>query len=162
VPGPGVGLRVVLGPGQERFDDALLGPQSQTPDAQCGDLLIRDRLGQWTYQFAVTVDDYRQGVDLVIRGEDLLDSTGRQIRLAQLLGRATPPVFLHHPLVRKPGGDKLSKASGDTGLRDLRAAGAAPQELLGEAAFRAGLLDERRPVAVGELAELVARPAGGS
>ena len=157
-PGPGVGTRVVLGPGEERFDDALLGPQSQTPDEQCGDLLIRDRLGQWTYQFAVTVDDYRQGVDLVVRGEDLLDSTGRQIRLARLLGRATPPVFLHHPLIRKPSGEKLSKASGDTGLRDLRAGGATPQALLGEAAFRAGLLEQPREVAVDELAALIASP----
>ena len=159
-PGPGVGIRVVLGPGEERFDDALLGPQSQTPKEQCGDLLIRDRLGQWTYQFAVTVDDYRQEVDLVIRGEDLLDSTGRQIRLARLLGRAAPPVFLHHPLIRRPSGEKLSKASGDTGLRDLRAAGATPQALLGEAAFRAGLLERVRDVRVDELPALITSPTG--
>ena len=50
-------------------------------------------------------------------------STGRQIRLGRLLGRPAPPVFLHHPLIRKPGGEKLSKSSGDTGIRELRAAG---------------------------------------
>ena len=72
----------------ERFEDLRLGPQEQRPSEQCGDVLVRDRDGNWTYQFAVVVDDWLQGVNLVIRGEDLLDSTGRQIQLARLLGRA--------------------------------------------------------------------------
>ena len=94
-----VGWRVRVDDGTETFADLELGQQSQNPAEQCGDLLIRDRLGNWTYQFAVTVDDWRQDIDLVIRGVDLLASTGRQIRLARLLGRATPPSFLHHPLI---------------------------------------------------------------
>lgn len=125
-PAPGRGVRVAIGPGVERFDDARLGPQEQDPSAGCGDLLLRDRDGFWTYQFAVTVDDCRQAIDLVIRGEDLLPSTGRQIRLARMLGRERPPVFLHHPLVRKPTGEKLSKSNGDTAVRELRAAGLSP------------------------------------
>ena len=152
VPGPGRGLRVVIERGEERFEDALLGEQHQEPAAQCGDLLLRDRMGQWTYQFAVTVDDRRHGVDLVVRGADLLASTGRQIRLARLLGRLEPPVFLHHPLLLKSSGEKLSKASQDTALRDLRATGLSPGEVLGEAAFRAGLLPRARPVGPGALA----------
>ena len=88
-----------------------------------GDLIVRDRAGNWTYGFAVVVDDQRQGVDLVIRGEDLLPDTARQVRLGRLLGREVPPRFLHHPLVRKSSGAKLSKSDGDTGIRDLRAAG---------------------------------------
>ena len=59
-------------PGVDRFDDLRLGRQVQEPAEQCGDLLVRDRLGHWTYQFAVVVDDMEQGVDVVIRGEDLL------------------------------------------------------------------------------------------
>ena len=86
-------------------------------------MLIRDRLGNWTYQFAVTVDDWRQGVDLVIRGIDLLQSTGRQIQLARLLGRDVPPIYMHHPLIMKSADQKLSKSDGDTGIRALRAAG---------------------------------------
>ena len=82
-PGPGIGARLMIEAEVERFVDARLGPQAQDPAAQCGDLLLRDRLGQWTYQFAVTVDDRRHGVDLVVRGVDLLPSTGRQIRLAR-------------------------------------------------------------------------------
>jgi glutamyl-tRNA synthetase/glutamyl-Q tRNA(Asp) synthetase len=154
--GPGRGLRLRLDPGVESFDDARLGPQRQDPSAQCGDLLLRDRLGQWTYQLAVVVDDLRQEVDLVIRGEDLLPSTGRQIRLGRLLGRPAPPVFLHHPLIRKPTGDKLSKSSGDTAIRELRSAGHGPDELLGRAAQLTGLQAGPWPIEASELAKLFA------
>ena len=85
----GLGLRVRLEPTVERFDDWRHGPQEQRPFEQCGDLLVRDREGNWTYQFAAAVDDWQQGVTLVIRGDDLLESTGRQIQLARLLGRPT-------------------------------------------------------------------------
>jgi glutamyl-tRNA synthetase/glutamyl-Q tRNA(Asp) synthetase len=112
-----------MDPGVERFVDGMLGPQHQDPSAQCGDVLIRDRLGNWTYQFVAAVDDYRQEIDLVIRGVDLLASTGRQIRLARLLGRQTPAEFRHHPLIMKSADQKLSKSDGDTGVRDLRARG---------------------------------------
>ena len=56
---------------------------------QCGDLLLRDRDGNWTYQFAVTVDDMLQEITHVIRGEDLRRSTGRQLRLRRMLGAPT-------------------------------------------------------------------------
>jgi glutamyl-Q tRNA(Asp) synthetase len=150
----GRGLRLRVDPGVERFEDARIGPCEQVPAVQCGDLLLQDRVGQWTYQFAVVVDDLRHGVDLVVRGEDLLESTGRQLLLARQLGRAAPPVFLHHPLIRKPGGEKLSKSSGDTGIRELRAAGMAPSEVLGRAAFLTGLRAIDVPLAPAELANL--------
>jgi glutamyl-Q tRNA(Asp) synthetase len=137
------GLRAVMEPGPETFADARLGIVTQVPSEQCGDLLLRDRTGNWTYQFAVVVDDRRHEIDLVVRGEDLLPSTGRQIRLSRLLGRERPPVFLHHPLIRKEDGAKLSKSSGDTGIRELRRAGASPEMVLGRAAWLTGLLDER-------------------
>ena len=114
------GWRVRMDDRLEHFDDGLLGPQTQRPGEQCGDVLIRDRRGNWTYQFAVTVDDLSQDVDLVIRGIDLLQSTGRQIQLARLLGRRVPPVYLHHPLIMKSPDQKLSKSDGDTGIRALR------------------------------------------
>ncbi len=138
----------------EHFDDLRLGRMSQDPDHQCGDLLARDRSGNWTYQFAVVVDDIEQGIDLVIRGEDLLASTGRQIRLARMLGRRSPPRFLHHPLLRQPDGRKLSKSAGDTGLRELRAAGRTRDEVLGLAGQLSGLCDAPRPIAPDSLADL--------
>ena len=144
----------------EDFTDGLLGPQSQRPECQCGDLLIRDRLGQWTYQFAVTVDDIRHGVDFVVRGEDLLDSTGRQLRLARALGSAGPALFFHHPLAKDRSGGKLSKKQRSPAIRDLRGAGSAPEAVLGEAARLAGLQARARRVAAGEAAELVASRHG--
>jgi glutamyl-Q tRNA(Asp) synthetase len=130
----GYGWRVRLDDITERFDDGLLGPQSQRPAAQCGDLLIRDRLRNWTYQFSAAVDDLWQGVDLVIRGIDLLESTGRQIQLARLLGRDIPATFMHHPLIMKTRQQKLSKSDGDTGVRALAAAGWSRHRILAEAA----------------------------
>ena len=126
-------IRVRLQQSEESFDDLLLGTQRQTPSAQCGDLLVRDRHGNWTYQFAVTVDDYAHGVNLVIRGLDLLQSTGRQIQLARMLGRTEPPRFMHHPLVMSTPDQKLSKSDGATGIRDLRASGMEPHEVIGAA-----------------------------
>jgi glutamyl-Q tRNA(Asp) synthetase len=120
---PGRGLRVRLPRSEEHFDDLRLGPQTQVPSEQCGDLLVRDRNGFWTYQFAATVDDMEQGLTVVIRGMDLLQSTGRQIQLARMLGRKTPPQFLHHALVMKSPDQKLSKSDRDTGIREMRAAG---------------------------------------
>jgi len=152
----GVGVRIRVDQGVECFVDARLGPQVQDPSAQCGDLLVRDRQGQWTYQFAVVVDDLRQGVDLVVRGEDLLESTGRQIMLGRRLGRAAAPVFVHHPLIRKPGGQKLSKAARDTGVRELRASGASPADALGRAAFLTGLRARPEPLEPHDLAKLFA------
>ena len=151
---PDRGLRLRLASGLEPFNDLLLGPQLQDPEEQCGALLLRDRSGQWTYHFAVTVDDWRHGVELVIRGADLLPSTGRQLRLARLLGRPRPPAFLHHPIVYRSDGQKLSKANRDTGIRDLRAEGRSPDEVLGLAAQACGLLATARPVSVDALPKL--------
>jgi glutamyl-Q tRNA(Asp) synthetase len=136
-----VGWRVRMDPGIERFFDEYLGPQAQDPSEQCGDVLVRDRNANWTYQFAATVDDHLQRITDVIRGVDLLSSTGRQIRLGRLLGRTTPPRFWHHGLVMKSPAQKLSKSDGDTGVRDLRAAGWTAEAVLAKAR---GLSDNLR------------------
>lgn len=135
------------------FHDLRLGDKTQVPSEQCGDLLARDRNGNWTYQFAVVVDDIEQGIDVVIRGEDLLPSVGRQIQLAQMLGRSKPPQFLHHRLITHPDGVKLSKSNGDEGIRELREKGFSPERVIGLAASRAGLVDSA--------SELSARELGG-
>jgi glutamyl-Q tRNA(Asp) synthetase len=135
----GLGVRVKLDPTAERFEDLRLGWQEQHPYDQCGDVLVRDRAGNWTYQFAVVVDDWLQGVNLVVRGEDLLESTGRQIQLARLIGRERPPSFLHHELLMKTPTQKLSKSDGDTGVRDLRAKGWSPEAVIAHALKLAGL-----------------------
>jgi glutamyl-Q tRNA(Asp) synthetase len=151
---PGRGLRVRVDDAPERAVDLLVGPIDDRPAESSGDVLIRDRDGHWTYQFAVTVDDVRQGVTLVIRGGDLVSSTGRQVALARLLGRTAPPVFVHHPLVLAPDGRKLSKSAGDTGVRELRARGLPAELVVGMAAAAVGLIDVPRPLAAADTAAL--------
>jgi glutamyl/glutaminyl-tRNA synthetase len=153
-----VGLRVAVGAGSERWTDLLAGPVADEP-AAAGDPLVRDRVGNWTYAFCVVVDDMRHGVSLVIRGRDLLDATPLQLRLARLLGRAEPPRFLHHPLVRRMSGQKLSKAERDTSVRSMLDDGRTPAELLGQAARLAGLRDTDAPLPVTELGSLFGEPA---
>jgi glutamyl-tRNA synthetase/glutamyl-Q tRNA(Asp) synthetase len=126
----GRGIRVRLEPSGERFNDLRHGWQGQCPAQQCGDLLVRDRDGNWTYQFAAAVDDLVQGITLVVRGDDLLPSTGRQIQLARLLGRQTAAEFLHHPLIMKSPTQKLSKSDGATGVSELRARGWSPADVV--------------------------------
>lgn len=141
--GPGTGLRV-----------RLEGESS-------GDVLVRDRDGHWTYQFAVTVDDTRQGITLVIRGHDLADSTSRQVALARLLGRPAPPAFLHHPLIVDGTGRKLSKSAHDTGVRELRASGLEAEAVVGLAAAAVGLIPAPADVPASSVARLFAdSPAG--
>ncbi len=154
---PGLGVRVRLAPGAESFVDLRHGPQTQRPSEQCGDLLVKDRDGNWTYQFVATVDDDVQGVNLVIRGDDLLESTGRQIQLARLLGRREPPEVFHHALVMKTPTQKLSKSDGDTGVRELRAAGWRAPAVIGHAAFLGGLTPTSRPIAATELSSMIGR-----
>lgn len=134
----GVAWRVGLGGGDERWTDLVLGPQAG-PVTGSGDLAIRDRHGNWTYALCVVVDDFRHDIDLVIRGQDLLDATPAQVRLGRLLGRTAPPRFLHHPLIRRPDGRKLSKGDGTTGIRKLLAGGMRPDELRRRAAEEIGI-----------------------
>ena len=156
------GLRLEWAGGEEAFDDGFLGAQRQDPARQCGDLLLKDRRGQWTYQFAVAVDDMRRGIDLIVRGEDLLASTGRQIRLARLLGRARPARFYHHPLAVDAAGVKLSKRQRSPALREMRAAGVRPAEVLGRAARSVGLTAAPQPLERRAIADLIAaRPGAG-
>lgn len=93
------------------WDDRRRGPQAQNVTATVGDFVLRRRDGLWAYQLAVVVDDAAQGVTHVVRGEDLLGNTARQIHLQRLLGHPTP-AYLHTPLVCDALGRKLSKHVG--------------------------------------------------
>ena len=152
--GPEVGLRVAIGEGDEAWQDVLLGHQVG-PVAGEGDLLVRDRNGNWTYALCVVVDDLRHGIDLVVRGEDLREATPAQIRLRRLLGHDDVPAFAHHPLLRRADGSKLSKADGATSLGELLDGGRSPEDLLGAAAFGSGLLPKATPVSFDAALDLV-------
>jgi glutamyl-tRNA synthetase/glutamyl-Q tRNA(Asp) synthetase len=138
----------------ERFEDGLHGVVEQRPFREHGDVTIRDRNGNWTYQFAVVVDDHEQGIDVVIRGDDLLASTGLQIAVGRTLGRPRPAHFLHHPLAMKSSGRKLSKSDGDTGIHALRASGWKPSEVIGRAAHMVGLTRTSGAISASAVANL--------
>lgn len=91
------------------FNDAIQGPQAQDLAREVGDFVLRRADGYWAYQLAVVVDDADQGITDVVRGADLLDSTGRQILLQRALGLPTP-AYAHLPLLLDAHGRKLSKS----------------------------------------------------
>jgi glutamyl-Q tRNA(Asp) synthetase len=101
------------------FDDLVQGPCSQDLARSCGDFVVRRADGPFAYHLAVVVDDHDTGVDQVVRGADLQDSTPRQIYLQGLLGFTTPS-YAHLPLVTGPGGAKLSKRDSAVSLRSGR------------------------------------------
>jgi glutamyl-Q tRNA(Asp) synthetase len=123
--------RFKVPPGSVPWHDRLLGAQQQDVETGTGDFVLKRADGLWTYQLAVVVDDARQGITDVVRGEDLEDNTARQILLQRALGVATPR-YLHTPLVLAADGAKLSKQNGAQALDTsdpLRALNAAAQVL---------------------------------
>ncbi len=136
------------------WEDLLLGKFRENPIEQCGDFALRDRLGQWTYQFAVVADDFEEDIGLVVRGQDLLESTARQIALSKALGRSSPPLFLHHPLLFSPSGKKLSKREHAASIRGERDAGISPERLLGEVCHEARLQPTFQSLSVREAIQI--------
>lgn len=100
--------RVITHDEPTAFDDLRRGHYAQRLASELGDFVIKRADGFFAYQLAVVVDDAWQSISEVVRGEDLLDNTPRQIHLQQLLGLATPD-YLHLPLVTNEQGQKLSK-----------------------------------------------------
>jgi glutamyl-tRNA synthetase/glutamyl-Q tRNA(Asp) synthetase len=143
---PNVGYRIVLEDTGIRYCDLFAGELIGYPFRECGDLLLRDRMGNWSYQYAVTVDDFLQGVNLVVRGMDIMESTARQIQLARMIGRCVDPLFAHHPLLIGGDGKKLSKRQFSESIGKLRSGGATPEELIGVAVCSLGFIPDPIPL----------------
>ena len=130
------------------FNDIIAGKTKQNLKEGCGDFILRRSDGVYAYQFAVAVDDGESGVTEVVRGDDLLLSTPRQIWLMRLLGY-TPPVYCHIPLVCDGTGRKLSKSEGDSAARLVE--NYSPERVLGFLAYCAGLIENNRHATLEEL-----------
>jgi glutamyl-tRNA synthetase len=133
----------------ESFVDRIHGPY----DGLVDDVVLRRNDGVPAYNLAVVVDDALQGVEEVVRGDDLLSSTPRQLHVADLLGLARP-AHAHVPLVLGPDGERMAKRHGAVTLDDRAALGETPVDVLSHLAESLGLVER------GELrspAELVSR-----
>jgi glutamyl-Q tRNA(Asp) synthetase len=119
--GQGTAIRLRVEPGEPiRVDDALQRPLTQDLAQTVGDFVIRRRDGLFAYQLAVVLDDAEQGINRIVRGSDLYDSTPRQIYLQRLLG-CPQPDYAHIPVITNSRGQKLSKQTHAPGLDNDRA-----------------------------------------
>lgn len=132
------------------FTDGVMGEVSQNLARECGDFILRRSDGVFAYQLAVVVDDALMGVNQVVRGVDLLDSTPRQLWLQRQWGFDAPDYY-HVPLLYGADGHRLSKRQRDVDLGAIRADGTKPEEVIGRLACWAGLLDRPEPVSAAEL-----------
>jgi glutamyl-tRNA synthetase len=139
-------LRLRSGGARVTIVDRLHGEVSAVVD----DLVLRRNDGVPAYNLAVVVDDADQGVEEVVRGDDLLPSTPRQAHLADLLGRPRPG-WAHVPLVVGPDGERLAKRHGAVTLADLAAAGTGPAEVRAALAASLGLAAPGEPVTADQL-----------
>ena len=137
---------------EEPFHDLVLGPQRITLQSCGGDFALRRSDGVWAYQLAVVVDDMRMDVTQVVRGEDILLSTPRQLLLYRLLG-GTPPDFAHIPLLHDREGERLAKRHQSLSLAALRDRGCRPEAIVGFLARLANLQESGAPVTPAALAE---------
>ena len=152
------------------FVDEVAGPQRFNVQQQVGDFVIATKAGLPAYQLAVVVDDARQGVTDIIRGDDLLPSTARQIWLYRALNLITPahplPRYWHLPLVLGPDGRRLAKRHGDTRVAAYRALHVAPEKIVGLLARWSGVTPsnaDRTPMTAAQFAarfDLAALPRG--
>jgi glutamyl-tRNA synthetase len=129
----------------DQFNDRYRGAIEVERSLAGGDFVVWKSAGTPAYQLAVVVDDTAQGITEVIRGDDLIPSTPRQLLLYEALGLPAPS-FVHVPLVVGPDGRRLAKRHGDTRLAALRAAGVQPEHLLGLLAWSCGWLQQPEPV----------------
>jgi glutamyl-tRNA synthetase len=126
------------------WDDLVMGRVRVNPAQEGGDFVVGRSSGEPAYQLAVVHDDATMGINQVIRGDDLVESTPRQILLYRALGW-DPPQFGHVPLVLGPDGRRLAKREGSIKLATLRAREIDPRRLVGWLALSCGLSPELQP-----------------
>lgn len=143
-------LRLIVPDESIAFTDELRGQQAFNVQQQVGDFVVATKMGLPAYQLAVVVDDARQGVTEVVRGDDLLGSTARQILIYRALGLERLPRWYHLPLVVGPDGRRLAKRHGDTRIVWYREQGVPPQRIIGLLAYWCGLVPKRTAMSAAE------------
>lgn len=144
-------LRLLWNPEPITFWDYRLGEFTHNPKQQCGDLLLREKNKNFTYQFSVVADDYVEHIDFIIRGADLLESTGRQLRLHEMIGNTSYPKVFHHPLLYAESGAKLSKRDLSESIQDWARKGLTSEQIMGKAAYISGLWLREEPLSFEDL-----------
>lgn len=139
-PGRAPSWRFRTEPEVTRFHDVLCGDVAQDVSREVGDFVIQRIDGVASYQLAVVVDDALSGVTHVLRGEDLLTSTPRQLLLQRALGYPHP-TYAHVPLLMDAEGKRLAKRDGPSTVAGLRALGWSPERVIGQLAGSCGLND---------------------
>jgi glutamyl-tRNA synthetase len=124
--------------GAVQVDDGIHGARGHDVLAETGDFVVMRADGVPAYQLAVVVDDAAMGIEEVVRGDDLLPSTARQLLLFRALGLPAPR-FAHVPLVTGEDGERLAKRHGALSLGELRERGADPRAVVGLLASLSGL-----------------------
>src|SRR5205809_1371850 len=135
------------------WQDLFAGAVAINTSRDLGDFVVAKSDGTPAYQLAVVVDDAAMGITHVVRGDDLIDSTPRQILLYRALGLAEEiPQYMHLPLVVGQDGRRLAKRHGDTRLSHYRKLGVSPQRVLGLMAKWCGI-GEHEQIELGEMLE---------
>ncbi len=140
-------LRVRAGGERLAFTDQVHGEVTTVVD----DFVVRRNDGDHAYNLAVTVDDADQGIGEVVRGDDLLDSTGRQLWLYDKLGLRAPGRFAHVPLMLGDDGSRLAKRHGAVTLEERLERGANIPGLIGEMAASIGLAESGAALTAADL-----------
>jgi glutamyl-tRNA synthetase len=135
------------------FTDGFAGEVRIDLKQMGGDFVVWKSAGTPAYQLAVVADDIDMGITEVVRGDDLLPSTPRQLLLYRALGKL-PPRLVHVPLLVGPDGRRLAKRHGDTRLATLRATGVTPEQLIGVLAWSCGWTTEGESISARELLPL--------
>ena len=135
------------------WQDLKQGPQRISLNGIMHDFIVQRKDLVPAYQIASLADDIDMGVNILVRGEDLKDSTAAQLFLADKLGFTSfkDSRFLHHPLLRGPGGEKLSKSSGALSIRELRKASSKPSDILSQIGTMLGCPSDMRIESIHDL-----------
>jgi len=131
------------------FEDRIAGAWGFDVEREAGDFPLTRFDGTPAYQLACVVDDHEMGIDCVIRGDDLLSSTARQLLIYEALGFA-PPTFAHVPLVIGADGKRLAKRHGESRIAQFREQGVRAERIVGWAAWRSGMIGELREMTTAE------------